>query len=289
MIKKITSIIALALLSTQIQAQETYFSDDFEDTDASLEKWQATDFDGDENIWAFSDMTGYEDNAAAAEFGSTALISQSWMGEEGNNDGISLDPDNLITSIAIDLTAASGNLVLKFDHGSIEEDDTDYVDDHFGVYLTTTNDANEIIAESLIFEKTFDAAGKNTEIIDISSYAGQTVYLSFRHFNSADNWLVAIDNIEVRDAEEGELSNEEFSLSSFNIFPNPVKDQINLSFETIGEYNVVLSDILGREVRNVKVSNLSNTSIDVSDLKSGNYILNVNSEDKSFSKKVIIK
>ncbi|WP_196888607.1 T9SS-dependent choice-of-anchor J family protein [Aureivirga sp. CE67] len=281
MIKKITSIIALALLSTQMTQAQEYFSDDFSDGDAS--DWSIVDQDEDGYVWSVEDLS-----AAVATF-DNSLVSFSWVNTDPDdpNVGDPLNPDNFAISPAIDLTNASGSIVLTFNYGTAAS--ANFVADNFSVYVSTTNDHTAIMNETPIHTETLDFQGSESKLFDLSSYAGQTVYVTFRHHDVTDMYSMIIDDVVVRDAEEGELSNEEFSLSNFSIFPNPVEDKINLSFETLGEYNVVLSDILGREVRNVKVSNLSNSSIDVSDLKSGNYILNVYSDDKSFSKKVVIK
>ncbi len=278
-------------MCTQLtQAQETYFSDNF-DSEDTVDKWGVTDRDGDGENWGIVDMLGYQNNTTASEFGSQSLVSFSWKapaeGETG--DGTSLDPDNLITSIGIDLTNATGTIVLKFDYGTIEESEPQYVDDHFGVYLTTTNDPNEIVNETPIFEKTFEDYGLQTEVMDISSHAGGMVYLTFRHFDSADNFTVVIDNVEVRQAEEGELSNDEFTFESFNVFPNPVHENLNITFNERGTYKVILTDILGKVVKQLEVSNKNSINIPVTDLNSGNYILNVNSDKKSYSKKVVIQ
>ena len=61
---------------------------------------------------------------------------------------------------------------------------------------------------------------------------------------------------------------------NLNIFPNPVSDQINISFENSGNYSLTIFNISGQKVfSQININN--NISIDASLLNSGLYILRV--------------
>ena len=61
---------------------------------------------------------------------------------------------------------------------------------------------------------------------------------------------------------------------NLNIFPNPVSDQINISFENSGNYSLTIFNISGQKVfSQININN--NISIDASILNSGLYILRV--------------
>jgi hypothetical protein len=80
------------------------------------------------------------------------------------------------------------------------------------------------------------------------------------------------------------LSSEEFdSNNTFSIYPNPVSNQLNIStpFEI---QKLVIYDVTGKQV---KYQEGNTTAIDVQDLKSGFYLLEVTINDKKEVSKFI--
>lgn len=82
------------------------------------------------------------------------------------------------------------------------------------------------------------------------------------------------------------LSNENFtSYESIKIYPNPVNEKLNIkSLANHNNFNVSIYDITGRFI---KEYNNVNNPIDVSQLKNGVYMLNINLDNKRIIKKVI--
>ncbi|MBF6642363.1 T9SS type A sorting domain-containing protein [Flavobacterium sp. J49] len=84
------------------------------------------------------------------------------------------------------------------------------------------------------------------------------------------------------------LANNDYLANSFNVFPNPTSDVINV---TSNEGNVITSlsivDINGRIVKSLEATNNTLNQINVSDLNSGVYFININSVDGKVSKKFI--
>jgi hypothetical protein len=74
---------------------------------------------------------------------------------------------------------------------------------------------------------------------------------------------------------------------SFNIYPNPTSDIINLNnINNLTNYSVKLYDIYGKLI----INDLRNVnSIDISNLSKGQYLLNITSEDKIQSEIIIKK
>lgn len=99
---------------------------------------------------------------------------------------------------------------------------------------------------------------------------------------------VIIDNFVI----EGTLSTNENNFETFNVWPNPSNGNVNIQLNTSDKVNVTLFDIRGRNVYN-KVFNSSgamfNQEINFNSLEKGIYILNVESEGKKATKKLIIK
>lgn len=84
------------------------------------------------------------------------------------------------------------------------------------------------------------------------------------------------------------LSVNDVTVNSFNIYPNPVSDGFVTIKSTTGQaINVVMVNLLGKEVRTVSLVN--NQLLDVSDLKSGIYILRITQNNATICKKLIVK
>ncbi|MBC7524566.1 MAG: T9SS type A sorting domain-containing protein [Flavobacterium sp.] len=83
------------------------------------------------------------------------------------------------------------------------------------------------------------------------------------------------------------LSNTSFNSDNFNLYPNPVKDILNLSSEkTINSVKVF--NLLGQEVA-VKNFDSNQVQIDLSSLSSGTYLLKIVSENQIKSLKIMKK
>ena len=81
------------------------------------------------------------------------------------------------------------------------------------------------------------------------------------------------------------LSNEDFALNGLKVFPNPVNNKLNFSLEkeitTVSVYN-----LLGQEILSKSLSN-NETSIDVSNLSAGTYLVRVTSDNEIKTLKII--
>jgi len=117
-----------------------------------------------------------------------------------------------------------------------------------------------------VYSHTFTTVGVNT-------------YECSPHPNSMYGTITVNDN---------SASIEDESFFVFNIYPNPAKDEIKLSFaNVVGEISVEVYDMLGRTNIFNKVDNVDNYSLDISKLKSGVYLITISSKDIRISKKFI--
>ncbi len=183
--KKITFLIAFLLTSVFGFAQNTYYSEDFETGD--LNGWTINDTDGDGFNWAVLNAGGI--NSA---FGTGALVSFSY----DDASTTALTPDNLVTSPVIDLSSSTSesNLYLFFDqivNGS-------WPGDKYSVYITTSNDPATINAATPILTVTPTTGTLTNKFINISAYIGQTVYVSFRHYDCTDQYYLVLDNVVIK-------------------------------------------------------------------------------------------
>ena len=83
------------------------------------------------------------------------------------------------------------------------------------------------------------------------------------------------------------LSLDKIDISRLSIYPNPADDIINLENSNQQIKSVQVFDLLGKEV--YTDNELSNNQINVSTLNQGIYLLKLNAENVSVTKKIIIK
>lgn len=78
-------------------------------------------------------------------------------------------------------------------------------------------------------------------------------------------------------------------LNGISIFPNPAESIFNLNRNTTEALGLKIYDLSGKEVFNKKNMNQTNFSIDLSNYSKGIYILKINSDNRSATKKLILK
>ena len=86
---------------------------------------------------------------------------------------------------------------------------------------------------------------------------------------------------------ENVLSTDEFLATSIKVFPNPANNILQINNVNQLVKSVQVFDLLGKEV--YTENKLSNNKINVSNLNQGIYILKLNAENVSVTKKLIIK
>lgn len=83
------------------------------------------------------------------------------------------------------------------------------------------------------------------------------------------------------------LSNNEFLASNVSIYPNPTKDMINISNSINATINSIqVTDLNGRTVKSIVV-NANEGQLNISDLASGIYMMNVSTDQGNITKKII--
>ena len=195
-----------------------------------------------------------------------------------------------------------------------------YNKEHYGVVVSTDKNNWEVV-----WETTINYTGFNHVMVSLEKYAGQEVYIGFRHFNCNGNDATGliIDNIMLANTSingvgiqnailpagtyyfliEGELSTEytvdirlasdvedddaiEEISTTFSIYPNPVNDRLFVEAETEIE-EVMVYDIFGRLQVTEAPSHQGNLSIDLSDLNGGIYFVKVKTGNGEIIKKFV--
>jgi len=182
------SVLNVVIIDNDVAPNATYnnviINETFDPTAALVTSIK--DLDGDGNNWGLGATTntiGFDTNFA---------FSRSWI-----SPSTALNPDNIIYTPTA-FTIPSGNSNLSFAIGTTQA--APYHLEHYSVYLTTVNPSTFTTAtlnsQTPVINNAVLAAGaqKNTITADVSSYAGQTVYLVFRHHNTFDqNWIMLDD------------------------------------------------------------------------------------------------
>jgi hypothetical protein len=88
---------------------------------------------------------------------------------------------------------------------------------------------------------------------------------------------------------ENTLSSDNFLTSDFKVYPNPANSVVSIVSINAKITSVEIYDLLGKKVH--EEYNLSNNTniVNVSDLSNGIYLLTIKSDNKSFTKKLVIK
>ena len=198
-----TLLPALAMVVGTTAFAQTHFSDDF--NDVNLTGWSSTDNDSDAppasgtnfDIWYAADMS-----ASFSQLGAGSAVSRSWA------SNVVYSPNNFLVSPAINLTSASATgLSLMWQVGSIESTASTWYQEHYAVYVSTSNTPATMIATAPVYEETLPAGETVfSRTVDLSSYAGQTVYVLFRHYNCTDENALILDNVVVKNLQANDAS-----------------------------------------------------------------------------------
>ncbi len=151
---------------------------------------------------------------------------------------------------------------------------TDRTDEAQTISLDALTDADFSTEEYTLITNTFtpDAAG--------------VYYLGFNYVAPAntaeENGGLLLDSVYVTSV----LGTEEVTASNFAVYPNPANDVVNISANA-GLNNVQIVDINGRTVKSAKFDGATQAQINISDLASGLYIMNIASDKGTTSQKIV--
>lgn len=133
-----------------------------------------------------------------------------------------------------------------------------------------------------------------TDTVNLSSYIGQPeVMITFQNRGNYGNVLY-VDNINLNASlittQTGSIPLQE--VSAFNVYPNPASEKITIVFNSQLEnpQSLTIRDNLGRVVyENNTLTSINDQSIDVSKLAKGFYLISIEANKKTFTKKIILQ
>ncbi len=227
--------------------------------------WTTNNADGDAFDWHQTDPAG-----VAAQEGDYCAASASWDATDGP-----LNPDNWL--ITYPFMVAAGDVASWW----VAAQDPAYAAEKYAVMISTATDAIADFTITLHEETLVDEVYAQHEY-DLSAYAGQVLYLAFRHYDVTDMYQMKIDNVVIPAVYN---ANAEVNTNAIAVYPNPVTDNLfvgNAANSTISVFN-----ILGEEVANV-INAGQLESIDMSSLTNGTYFVKVYADNNVTTRKVVL-
>ena len=182
---------------------------DFED--GTMQGWTNIDANNDSYVWVMGSQIGGVYLVSGASLAGSAHNSSNDMvcsGSYSNATQSAITPDNYLVSPQI---SAENGAQIQF-YACAQ--DASYAAEHFGVAVSTSGNTSAADfttiqewtmtakgAQGKTADTEFDIRGTRDQgnwylyTVDLSSYAGQDIYVAIRHFNCADQFILNVDDI----------------------------------------------------------------------------------------------
>ena len=255
------------------------FTYSFED---GIDGWTTIDANQDEHTWYHnSDFDSHDVISVISHSGYGHIMSESSC--NALYPVSQLQPDDyIVTPTKIGVTKNT-----RFSFWACAQDE-DYVGEHFGVAVSldgniSADDFTTIAEWDLDITKPRAGDWINYSV-ELGKYEGMFVWVAIRHFNTDNVFIINVDDVCISDFVKYHSWNSTFTVNDpesiaeykndFNIYPNPVKDEIIISSEEMIE-EISIYDVYGRLQVAVTLSRQGEVTVDVSDLSKGVYFVKV--------------
>ncbi len=157
-----------------------------------LSCWNIIDNDGDSYSWGYA--TNYF-SSNLAHGGSDCFASAS------NIIGVgALSSDNWLVSPQLQLTAGHQYTLTWYDAAT----DSANCHEQYSVYVSTTGNSVGNFTSIPLFTTTLAGTAYTQRSVDLSAYAGQNIYIAFRHNTTGQSWLI-LDDISVTQRSQSDI------------------------------------------------------------------------------------
>ena len=181
MIRRFLLFLLLIAFVFVANAQSVILSEGFNDGQLPT-GWTIIDHDGDGYNWDASSWHGITTEVFS---GQGMIASASYMYGVG-----ALAPDNWLISPAI---VVPDYAALSF---YIKSQDEIYADEHYSVYVSQVNTIEGFLENPAVLTGV-STSEWDWKTVDLGDYAGETVYIAFRHHNSSDMYWLDVDEVSV--------------------------------------------------------------------------------------------
>jgi len=179
-------LLSSLFLSGAVGFGQTIFHENFESSSTLPAGWAQYNVDGKNPASSVNFMGS---NAwivrAISALGTKVAVSTSWYSPTGKSNDWLATPQIILP--------AGGNYVLKYD---VMAPDPSYPDDYEVWISTEGNAVADFLAGTKLLSETGNPEEMKTKYLDLSSYAGDSIYIAFRNVAN-DKYLLYIDNVEV--------------------------------------------------------------------------------------------
>ncbi len=200
-------VVALSSLSYIAPAyvpggKDVLLNEGFEGT-APPTGWTVIDADGDTYNWSYT--SGF-----AVHSGTKSISSASYINGVG-----ALTPNNYLVTPQLTIPS-SGTYQLKY---WVNAQDAAYPGEHYKVALSTSGNAAANFTVTL-FEETMTAKTPGAwyeRTVDMTAYAGQTVYLAWVHYNCTDMFWLNLDDVTLMPLPTSPIAALNMNAANFNM------------------------------------------------------------------------
>lgn len=286
---------SVLMASVAINAQTTIFEDSFESyadfafTTGNVGAWTLTDLDL-KNSYILNNST-FPNQAvpkAFIVFNRAGIVptttSTQTQARTGNKSmacfNVSVPPFlNNDWLISPQMTLGSTGNQLTF---WVKPLHADYGAEKFNVLVSTTNtNTTSFTAINPITIVTPSVNAWAMHSFNLDAYAGQQIYIAIQCV-SDDQFALFVDDFKVTTT--GTLGTNEVSTkSNLSISPNPTSDYLNIKGEKIEKIEIF--DLSGKKVQ----AKVDGNRVDVRNLSSGSYLINIETKDGKRTEKFIKK
>lgn len=147
----------------------------------------------------------------------------------------------------------------------------------------------------------FDPASDSSRLIgklrpftlDLSMYAGQSIYIAFVHYSIDDN-LLSIDDIFVEGTDVTGITEQPGTIP-MHVFPNPANEMVRINYTLPQESDVLLNiySLDGKAVRTedqgTRQAGSNSATVDVHDLAPGVYLVSVQTETGVTTRRIVVE
>ncbi len=150
--------------------------------------WVSLDEDGDTFNWYQGISPSHE-----AQDGDKSAVSASYE----NDTPAALNPDNYLITPAVEIV--DGDFLVYY----VAAQDPSFPAEKYEVLVSTTSIDVEDFTDQ-VFTEVLSTDVWAERQVDLSSYAGETIHIAFRHFDVSDQFEMKIDNVKIGDPSAGE-------------------------------------------------------------------------------------
>ncbi len=223
------AILLIAILFVFVSMFAVVLAEGFEGTTFPPAGWTMNDANADGNTWfEYSVQT-------TAHTGTKSAASASWTSASG-----AITPDNWLITPQINVPAARVYYMLEFYIGA---QDPYYPFENYGVYVSTSGTDPADFIE--LFSETLSDGLWHYRTQSLAAYAGQTIYLAFRHFGCSDQFYMKLDDVQVREGPQVPVFDISPSFWTFadTQLQNPVTKTFQITNPGIGDITINAGDI----------------------------------------------